>query len=425
MGDRPTGERGPRDRATGAVQDDIATAGRDGGSEEDVGDDATGGRVRRVERLQDQVDRAARRSDAGRGGDHASRISAHVDRTRAGVRDAGEGDLRRIRTSAGIERERTGEASRRGEGQRDRLGDGARGDDADARSGVDGGLNVGRADIGDADVREITGERAGGARRVDDDVAWVDQPRAAEARLDEAGKFEEIARGLDPATKRAHGTGYGGDALRVRDVGPEDGRAALPCVDRRASRERGDERLADAVGTLPVAADEDGAAVRREGRAREHGDMVTSQLDGAGGNITSDGDTIGVDGDLGTGDFGARGDRHGIRTTERDGAIGIARARSGPHEAGDVDGLVDDFAGGGGGKHDASGGDLAGLFDLRRKRLAIRADEGGGEAFAEGERDQAIASEVDGQGLAGCQRHCAEVCEDGAGVTDIRSHEGT
>ena len=153
--------------------------------------------------------------------------------------------------------------------------------------------------------------------------------------------------------------------------------------------------------------------------------MVTSQLDGAGGNITSDGDTIGVDGDLGTGDFGARGDRHGIRTTERDGAIGIARARSGPHKTGDVDGLVDDFASRGGGKHDASGGDFPGLFDLGLERLTIGADERRGDPFAERERDQAIASEVDGQGLAGCQRHCAEVCEDGAGVTDIRSHEGT
>ena len=233
-----------------------------------------------------------------------------------------------------------------------------------------------------------------------------------------------MSGGLDASTKRAHGAGHGGDALRVRDVGPEDGRAALPCVDRRASRERGDERLADAVGTLPVAADEDGAAVRREGRAREHGDVLTGELDGASGYITGDGDAIGVDRDLGTGDFSARGDRHGIRTTERDGAIGIARARSGPHEAGDVDGLVDDFAGGGGGKHDASGGDLAGLFDLRRKRLAIRADEGGGEAFAEGERDQAVAGEVDGEGLARSEHGGAEICHEGARVTDMRGHEG-
>ena len=157
MGDRPTGERGPRNRATGAVQDDIASAGRDGGSEEDVGVDATGGRVRRVERLQDQVDRAARRSDAGRGGDHASRISAHVDRARAGVRDAGEGDLGSIRTGAGIERERTGEAGGRGEGQSRGLGDRPRGDDAHARTGVHRSLDVGGLDVGDAGVREVAG----------------------------------------------------------------------------------------------------------------------------------------------------------------------------------------------------------------------------------------------------------------------------
>ena len=242
--------------------------------------------------------------------------------------------------------------------------------------------------------------------------------------MDDAGEFEEVARSLDLAAERADGTGHGGDALRVRDVGPEDGRAALPGVDRRTSREHGDERLADAVGSLPVATDEDGTAVRGKGRAGEDGDVLTGELDGASGYITSDGDAIGVDRDLGTGDFGARGDRHGIRTTERDGAIGIARARSGPHEAGDVDGLVDDFAGGGGGKHDASGGDLAGLFDLRRKRLAIRADEGGGEAFAEGERDQAVAGEVDGEGLARGEHGGAQAGHEGARVTDMRGHEG-
>ena len=110
--------------------------------------------------------------------------------------------------------------------------------------------------------------------------------------------------------------------------------------------------------------------------------MLTGELDGAGGNITGDGDAVGVDGDFGAGDFGARGYRHGIRPTQRDGAVGVACAGSGTDEAGDVDGLVDDFTRGGGRKDDASGGDLTGLFDLGLERLTVRADEGGGEAFA-------------------------------------------
>ena len=243
--------------------------------------------------------------------------------------------------------------------------------------------------------------------------------------MDDAGEFQEISRGLDPATERTHGAGHGGDALRVRDVGPEDGRAALPCVDHRTSCKRGGDCLADAVRALPIAADEDRTAVRRKGRAREHGNMVTGELDGAGDNITGDLHTIGVEHDRtgGSLEHGGAFDGHGLRATQRDGAIGITIGRTSTHEAGDIDGLVDDFTRGGGGKDDATSGDFTGLFDLRRKRLAIGADEGGGEAFAEGERDQAVAGEVDGEGLARSEHDGAEIGHEGARVTDMRGHE--
>ena len=426
MGDRPTGERGPRNRATGAVQDDIASAGRDGGSEEDVGDGATGGRVRRVERLQDQVDRAARRSDAGRGGDHASRISAHVDRARAGVRDAGEGDLGSIRAGAGIERKRAGKAGGRGEGQRDRLGDGAGGDDVDARTGVDGGQDISRPDVGHADVREVTGQGAGRAGGGDGDVRRVDQPRAAGASLHKARKFEQITRGLDAAAERADGAGDGGDAVRVRDVGPEHDLTALPCVDRRTRFERGGDRLADTIRALPIAADEDGTAVRRKGCAGEHGDMVTGELEGAGEEIAGDFHAVGIEHDRTCGgrEHGGAFDGDGVRAAQGDGSIGVATGGTGAHEAGDVDGLVDDFAGGGGGKDDATGGDLTGLFDLSLEGLAIGADERRRDAFAKRERNQAVAGEVHGERLARSEHGGTEISHEGAGITDMRGHEG-
>ena len=233
-----------------------------------------------------------------------------------------------------------------------------------------------------------------------------------------------MARGLDPAAKGTHGAGNGGDAVRLRDIRPEDGRAALPCVDRRTGFERGGQRLADAMGALPIAADENGTAIRRKARAREHGDVLTGELDGAGGEIASDGDAIGIDGDLRAGDFGARGDGHGVRATEGDGSIGVTTGGTGAYETGDINGLVDDFAGCGGGKHDAPGGDLAGLFDLGLERLTVGADERRGDALAQRERDQAVAGEVHGERLARSEHGGTEIGHEGAGVTDMRGHEG-
>ena len=94
-----------------------------------------------------------------------------------------------------------------------------------------------------------------------------------------------MTRGLDLTAERAHGADDGGDAVRVRDVGPEHDLAALPCVDHRTRFERGGDRLADTIRALPIATDKDGAAVRGKRCAGEHGDMVTGQLDGAGGDL--------------------------------------------------------------------------------------------------------------------------------------------
>ena len=233
-----------------------------------------------------------------------------------------------------------------------------------------------------------------------------------------------MTRSLDAASEGTHEAGHGGDAVRVRDIRPEHDLAALPCIDCRTGFERGGDCLADAVGTLPVAADEDGPAVRGKRCAREHGDVITGELNGAGGNITGDSDMIGIDRDLGTRNFGARGDGHGVGTTQGDGTVGIATGGTGAHEAGDVDGLVDDFAGGSGGKDDASGGDLTRLFDLGLERLTVGADERRSNPFAEGERDQAVASEVDSERLAGSEHDGTKIGHEGAGVTDMRGHEG-
>ena len=86
--------------------------------------------------------------------------------------------------------------------------------------------------------------------------------------------------------------------------------------------------------------------------------------------------------------------------------------------------MVDDFAGGGGGKDDAPGGDLTGLFDLGLKRLAVGADERRGDAFAERECDQAVAGEVHGERLARSEHGGTEISHEGAGITDMRGHEG-
>ena len=235
-----------------------------------------------------------------------------------------------------------------------------------------------------------------------------------------------MSGGLDASAERAHGAGYGGDAVRVRDVGPEDGLAALPCVDRRADLKRGGDRLADAVRALPIATDKDGAAVRGKRCAREHGNMVTGELDGAGDNITGDLHAVGIKHDRtrGSSEYGGAFHGDGLRATERDGAIGVTIGRTGAHEAGDVDGLVDDFTRGGGGKDDASGGDLTGLFDLGLKGLAIGADKRRRNPFAERERNQAVTGEVHGERLARSEHGGAEICHEGARVTDMRGHQG-
>ena len=235
-----------------------------------------------------------------------------------------------------------------------------------------------------------------------------------------------MAGGLDASAEGAHESGDGGDAVRVRDVGPEHGRAALPCVDCRTGFKHGGQRLANAIRALPIAADEDGAAIRGKGRTREHGDMVTGELEGAGDNIAGDLHTIGVEHDRtgGSLEHGGAFDGHGLRATQRDGAIGITIGRTSTHEAGDIDGLVDDFTRGGGGEHDASGGDFTGLFDLSLKGLAIGADKRRRNPFAEGERDQAVAGEVDGERLARSEHGGAESGHEGARITDMRGHEG-
>ena len=185
--DGPSGDVCARDRATGSVEDDIASAGRDGGADQDIGSDRGGRSVRSIERLQDQVDRAARRSDAGRGGDDTRGVGADIDRAGAGTRDAGEGDLGGARTGPGIEGEAAGNTSRRSEGERDRLGDRAVGEDAHGRTRVDGGLDVRRVDDGSRGARgEVRQGAARGRTSADGDVIRVDQPEAADAGLDEA-----------------------------------------------------------------------------------------------------------------------------------------------------------------------------------------------------------------------------------------------
>ena len=154
--------------------------------------------------------------------------------------------------------------------------------------------------------------------------------------------------------------------------------------------------------------------------------MVTGEQEGAGEEITGDLHTVGVEHDRTSGgrEHGGAFDGDGVRAAQGDGAVGITTGGTGAHEAGDVDGLVDDFAGGGSGKDDASGGDLTGLFDLGLERLAVGADERRGDAFAERERDQAVAGEVHGERLARSEHGGAEVSHEGAGVTDMRGHEG-
>ena len=130
--------------------------------------------------------------------------------------------------------------------------------------------------------------------------------------------------------------------------------------------------------------------------------MVTGELEGAGEKISGDLHAVGIEHDRTRGGHEHRSafDGDGVRTAQGDGAVGVTTGGTGAHEAGDVDGLVDDFAGGGGGKDDASGGDLTGLFDLGLERLAVGADERRGDALAQRERDQAVAGEVHGERLA-------------------------
>ena len=154
--------------------------------------------------------------------------------------------------------------------------------------------------------------------------------------------------------------------------------------------------------------------------------MVTGELEGAGEKISGDLHAVGVEHDRtgGSREHGGAFDGDGVRATQGDGAVGVTTGGTGAHEAGDIHGLVDDFAGGGGGKDDVSGGDLAGLFDLGLERLAVGADECRGDAFAERERDQAVAGEVHGERLTRSEHGGAEVSHEGAGVTDMRGHEG-
>ena len=154
--------------------------------------------------------------------------------------------------------------------------------------------------------------------------------------------------------------------------------------------------------------------------------MVTGELERAGEKIACDFHAVGIEHDRTDGGREHGGAFHGdgVRTTEGDGAVGVTTGGTGAHEAGDVDGLVDDFARGGGGKDDASGGDLARLFDLGLERLAVGADECRRDAFAERERDQAVAGEVHGERLTRSEHGGTEVSHEGAGVTDMRGHEG-
>ena len=154
--------------------------------------------------------------------------------------------------------------------------------------------------------------------------------------------------------------------------------------------------------------------------------MVTGELEGAGEEIAGDLHAISIEHDR-TGrsrEHGGAFDGHGLRATQRDGAIGITIGRTSTHEAGDIDGLVDDFTRGGGGKDDATSGDFTGLFDLSLEVLAIGADKRRGDPFAERERDQAVTGEVDGERLARSEHGGAEIGHEGAGVTDMRGHEG-
>ena len=154
--------------------------------------------------------------------------------------------------------------------------------------------------------------------------------------------------------------------------------------------------------------------------------MVTGELERAGEEIAGDFHAVGIEHDRtrGSREHGGAFDGDGMRAAQGDGAVGVTTGGTGAHEAGDVDGLVDDFAGGGGGKDDASGGDLAGLFDLSLERLAVGADERRRDAFAERERDQAVAGEVHGERLTRSEHGGTEVSHEGAGVTDMRGHEG-
>ena len=154
--------------------------------------------------------------------------------------------------------------------------------------------------------------------------------------------------------------------------------------------------------------------------------MVTGELERAGEKIAGDLHAVGIEHDRtrGSREHGGAFDGDGMRAAQGNGAVGITTGGTSAHEAGDVDGLVDDFAGGGGGKDDATGGDLAGLFDLSLERLAVGADECRRDAFAERERDQAVAGEVHGERLARSEHGGAEVSHEGAGITDMRGHEG-
>ena len=233
------------------IEDQIAAPRGDVGIDVDIARHA-GVAGRLVGALERHVDRPVGRRDRGRQIDRAVREDVEVDRAEPAVADAARGSNGHVgagphRAGQVIQGERTRDADGRGKGQRGAEREGAGGQDSHARTGVDRGLDVRRLDVGQTSVRQVARERPGRAGRGDGDVRGVEEPRATDAGLDDARKFEDMAGRLDAAAEGTDVAGDGGDAVCVGDIGPKHDFAALPCVDHRTGFERGGQRLTDAV----------------------------------------------------------------------------------------------------------------------------------------------------------------------------------
>ncbi len=261
----------------------------------------------------------------------------------------------------------------------------------------------------------------------DDDVGRVEQPGAGQAGgrrcVDAAGHRQPAkAGGLDLAAVAALGAAARRDGAVEAGavVGPQHDRAPVAGQgrvggDAGAGRHFGAGRAPDLALALPVAADQRGAAAGLAGDVDIGGlaqpDVLAEHMDRAArlaGIVARR--------------VQRPADRHGagIATAEHDGAGGLGhRARL--DDAAHVDDLVDDALGRRGGDLDAAavGVDGTGLLDRRQGALGQLPRQ----FLGQGQVEQAVAVEVEGERRARGQPHRAEIGRDDAAVDDVRRHE--